>query len=109
MGMPDIKYSQVANISSNARLTVFFERILDALEQLCSSRVTYLANEARKLCQGTLTKVLTKVAFLNPIVDFADALESLLEGTNLASLEERIEPIIKCVDRVKRVEGQHRD
>ena len=63
IGMPDVRYSQEANISPNAGLTLFFERVLDALEQLRSSRATYLANEARKLCRGTLTKVLTKVAF----------------------------------------------
>nr|XP_040256265.1 uncharacterized protein LOC120973990 [Aegilops tauschii subsp. strangulata] len=37
MGMPDVRYSQVPNVSPNARLTLFFERGLDALEQLCSN------------------------------------------------------------------------
>ena len=92
-------------MSPSARLTLFFERVLDALEQLCSSRATYLANEARKLCRGALTKVLTKVAFWNTSVDFADALESLQEDADLTALEERIEPIISCVAEVKRVEG----
>ena len=63
MGMPDFRYSPEANISPSSRLTLFFERVLDALEQLRSSRATYLANEAWKLCRGALTKVLTKVAF----------------------------------------------
>ena len=58
---------------------------------------------------GALTKVLTKVAFWNPSVDFANALESLPEDADLTALEERIEPIISCVDGVKRVEGQRRD
>ena len=53
--------------------------------------------------------MLTKVAFWNPGVDFADALESLPEGTDFTTLGERIEPIISCVDGVKRVEGQRRD
>ena len=109
MGMPDIRYSQEANISPNARLTLFFERVLDALEQLRSNRATYLANEARKLCWGALTKVLPKVAFWNPSVDFANALESLPEDAGLTALKERIEPIISCVDGVKRVEGQRRN
>ena len=109
MGMPDVRYSQEANISPNARLTLFFEGVLEALEQLRSSRVTHLANEARKLCRGALTKVLTKVAFWNLGVDFANALESLLEDADLTTLEERIEPIISCVDGVKRLEGQRRD
>ena len=53
--------------------------------------------------------MLTKVAFWNPSVDFANALESLPEDADLTALEERIEPIISCVDGVKRVEGQRRD
>ena len=105
MDMPNFRYSQEANISPSARLTLFFERVLDALEKLRSSRATYLANEARKLCRGALTNV----AFWNPIVDFANALESLPEDADLEALEERIDPIISCVDGVKRVEVQRRD
>nr|XP_040245375.1 AF4/FMR2 family member 1-like [Aegilops tauschii subsp. strangulata] len=88
MGMPNVRYSGEPNVSPNARLTLFFEGVLDALEQLRSNRAVYLANESRRLCRGALTKVLTKVAFWSPNVDFADALESLPEGTNLAALEE---------------------
>ena len=46
------------------------------------------------------------MAYWNPNVDFADALESLPEGVDLTALEERIEPIISCVGGVKRLEGQ---
>ena len=63
MGMPNVRYAQDRSTTSNARLTLFFEGVFGALEQLHSSRETYLANEARKLCRGALTKVLTKVAF----------------------------------------------
>nr|XP_040258271.1 uncharacterized protein LOC109754103 [Aegilops tauschii subsp. strangulata] len=79
------------------------------LSELRSNRADDLANESRRLCRGALTKVLTKVAFWNPSLDFANALESLPEDTDLAALEERIEPIISCVDGVERVEGQRRD
>ena len=106
MGMPNFRYSPEVNISPNARLTLLFEGVLEALEQLHSNRASHLANEARKLCRGALTKVLTKVAFWNPSVDFANALESLPEDVDLAALEEHIEPIISRVDGVKRVEGQ---
>ena len=109
MGLPDVKYSQEPNVSPNARLTLFFEGVLGALERLRANRATSLANEARKLCRGALTKVLTKVAYWNPNIDFDAALESLPEGVDLAALEERIEPIINCVDGVKTVEGQRRD
>ena len=109
MGMPNFRYSPEANISPNARLTLFFEGVLEALEQLHSNRAAYLANEAWRLCRGALTKVLTKVAFWKTSVDFGNALESLPEDADLTVLEERIEPIISRVNRVKRVEGQRRD
>ena len=32
MGMPDVMLSEDRNTSPNARLTLFFERILDALD-----------------------------------------------------------------------------
>ena len=66
MGMPDVRYSQEPNVSPNARLTLFFEGVPDALEQLHSNRAVYLANGSWRLCRGALTKVLTKVAFWNP-------------------------------------------
>ena len=49
--------------------------------------------------------MLTKVAFWNPTVNFANVLESLPEEANLAVLKEHIKPIINCVDGVERVEG----
>ena len=109
MGMPSFRFSQEENVSQSARLTMFFERVLDALVLLHFNGANHLANEARKLCRGALTKVLTKVAFWNPSVDFANALESLPEDADLTVLEERIKPIISCIDGVKRVEGQCRD
>ena len=109
MGMPNVRYAPEPNVSPNAKLTLFFEGVLGALEQLRSNRATYLANESRRLCRGALTKVLTKVAFWNPTVNFADTLESLPEEADLAVLKERIKPIINCVDGVERVEGQRRD
>ena len=107
--MSSFRFSHEVNVTDGARLTLFLERVLDAPKLLHSNRATYLANEARKLCRGTLTKVLTKVAFWNPNVDFPNALGSLPEDVDLMALEEHIKPIISCVDGVKRVEGQRRD
>ena len=90
-------------MSPNTRQTLFFEGVLESLEQLHSNRAAYLANESGRLCRGTMTKVLTKVAFWNPSVDFANALESLPKDADLMVLEERIDPIISCVNGVKRV------
>ena len=109
MGMPNFRYFPEVNISINASLTLFFECVLDALEKLCSDRAVYLSNESRRLCRGALTKVLTKVAYWNPDLDFDAALDSLSDDVDLTALKERIKPIISRVDEIQRIEGQHRD
>ena len=88
MGMPNMRYVPESNVSPNARLTLFFEGVLGALEHLRTTRAASLADEARKLCRGAMTKVLTKVAYWNRTLDFDAALESLQEGTDLAPLKE---------------------
>ena len=96
-------------MSANCSLTLFFEKVIGALERLHANRAASLADEARRLCQGAMTKVLTKVAYWYPDLDFDAALESLPEDTDLAPLRERIKPIISRVGGILRVEGQRRD
>ena len=108
MGMTNVRYAPERSRTTNAKLTLLCVGVLGALEQFRSNRVSSLANEARQLCRGALTKVLTKVAYWNPNLDFDAALESLPEGVDLSVLEERIEPIISHVDGVRRIEGQRR-
>ena len=109
MGMPDVRFSPEPNVSPNAKLTLFFEGVLGALERFNSNWASSLASEARILCRGAMTKVLTKLAYWNPNLDFDAALDSLPEDADLTVLEERIEPIISRVDGVQRIEGQRRD
>ena len=87
------------------QLTMFFEKVVGALERLHAHRAASLADEARRLCQGAMTKV----AYWYPDLDFDAALESLPEDTDLAPLRERIKPIISRVGGILRVEGQRRD
>ena len=96
-------------MSPNAKLTIFFEGVLGALEQLHSNRAASLADEARRLCRGAMTKVPTKVAHWNPDLDFDTALESLPEGADIAALKERIKRTISRIDGIERVESQRRD
>ena len=104
-----MRYVSEPSVSPNARLTLFFEGVLEALEQFRSNRAASLVDEARRLCRGAMTKVLTKVAYWNPDLDFDAALESLPEDVDLATLEERIEPVIRRIDGVHRIEGQCRE
>lgn len=109
MGMPNFRFSREANMAESARPSLFFERVLDALKLLQSTRASYLAVESRQLCRDALIKVLANVAHWNPNIDFAQALDSLPEDVDRQLLEEHVEPIISCVSGVARLEGQHRD
>ena len=86
MGIPDVRYALEPNLSANYSLTLFFERVVSALEWLRANQAASLANEARRLCQGAMTKVLTKMAYWNPDLDFDAVLDSLPEGVDLAAL-----------------------
>ena len=109
MGTPNVRYAPEHSGTTNAKLTLFFEGVLGALEQLHSDREASLADENRRLNRGAMTKVLNKVSYWNPTLDFDAALERLPEGTDLAPLKERIEHIISLIDGIQRVEGQRRD
>ena len=56
-----------------------------------------------------MTKVLPKVAYWNPDLDFGAAMDSLPERVDLTVLKDRIKPVISSIDEIKRVEGQRRD
>nr|XP_040253716.1 myosin heavy chain, embryonic smooth muscle isoform-like [Aegilops tauschii subsp. strangulata] len=83
--------------------------VLGALEQLKSNWESSLADESRLICRGAMTKVLTKLAFWNPDLDFDAALDSLPGDADLSGIEERIEPVISRFGGILRVEGQRRE
>jgi hypothetical protein len=109
MGLPNFSYPSDERVSTSARLTMFFEGLVDALKLLRSNRAAHLANESRKLCRAVLSKVLTKVAYRNPGLNLTNVLASLPETADLKALEELVAPIVDRVSGVKRVEGQRRD
>ena len=109
MGIPDLGYTPEPNLSANCSLTLFFMRVVGALERLRANWEASLANEARRLCQGAMTKVLTKMAYWNPNLNFDVVLDSLSAGVDLTALKERIKLIISHIGEIERVEGQHRD
>ena len=59
MKMLEVRYAPEPGTSPHAKLTLFFEGVLGALEWLESNRASSLANESRMICQGAMTKVLT--------------------------------------------------
>nr|XP_020173330.1 uncharacterized protein LOC109758880 [Aegilops tauschii subsp. strangulata] len=78
-------------------------------EELESNRASSLADESRLICQGAMTKVLTKLAFWNPDLDFDAGLNNLPGDADLSGIKERIEPVISRIGGIQRVEGQRRD
>ena len=104
-----MRYALERSGTVNTKLTLFFEGVLGALAYLRSNRTATMAEEARRLCRGVVTKVLTKAAYWNPDLDFAAAMKSLPDGADLTVLKECIKPITDCIDKIKRVEGQRRD
>ena len=81
-----MRYVPEQGMSANCSLTMFFEKVVGALERLNANRAASLADESRRLCQGAMTKVLTKMVYWNPNLDFNAALDSLPAGVDLAAL-----------------------
>ena len=50
MGMPDVRYAPERSVSANYSLTLFFEKVVGALERLHANRAASLADEAWRLC-----------------------------------------------------------
>ena len=88
---------------------MFFEGLVDALKLLQANQTSKLANESRKLCQEVLQKLLMKVAYRNPGVDFSNIFKGLPKNADVKALEELVAPIVDRVGQVKRVEGDRRD
>ena len=104
-----MRYAPEASLSPNTNLTLYFERVVGALERLHSDRTASLAEESRMLCRRVMTRVLAKIAHWHPDLDFRAVLKSLLEDADIAALNERIQPILSRIDKIKRLEGQRRD
>jgi len=109
MGLQGFRYSFDDRVSTSAKLTMFFDRVLEALEQLHSDRTTHLANESCKLCRAVLRKVLVKVVHKNPGINLSNILDRLPKDVDVKALEELIAPTVDRVSQVKRVEGDRRD
>ena len=52
MGMPDVKYAPERSVSANCSLTLFFEKVVGALEWLHANRAASLADKARSFARA---------------------------------------------------------
>ena len=88
---------------------MFFDGVATALQRLREKIPKQLADELRKICAGALQKVLMKVAFCNPGLNFTNVLKSLPPNADLEALKALVAPIVDKVSEIKRVEGDHVD
>jgi chromosome segregation ATPase len=102
-------YPTDENMQTSAKLALFFDGVAKALKQLQENHRTKLANESRKLCQGVLRRLLVKIAYRNPGVDFTNIFKKLPKGYDTTPLEALVAPIVDRVGQVQRVEGEYRD
>ena len=54
MGMPDMRYALETSLIPNAKLTLYFERVVSTLERLHSNRAASLAEESRMLMRTSI-------------------------------------------------------
>lgn len=109
MGSEDYREPLDDKMPHSTTLTMFFDYVLEALEQLDSNRAAHLASESRKLCQAVLRKILTKVVYWNPGINLENVLGHLPKDADLKTAEDLVTPIIDKISQVKRVEGDRRD
>jgi len=94
MDLEGFRYSASGRVSTSAQLSMFFESIVDALKLLQANHTSKLANESRKLCQEVLQKLLMKVAYRNPGIDFSKIFSRLPKDADVKALEELVAPIV---------------
>lgn len=109
MGVQDFGFSTDEKLQPSAKLSLFFKGVVAALKKLQDNYPAQLADEARRLCQGALRKVLVKVAYRNPGLNLTNVLRSLPKDADLEALEALVAPIVDKVSKIQRVEGDRRD
>ena len=103
--MEDLGYPSDENLQPSAKLTLFYKGVATALQRLREKIPKQLADESRKICAGALQKVLMKVAFRNPGLNFSNVLKTLPPDADLEALKTLVAPIVDKVSGIKRIEG----
>ena len=107
--MEDLGYPSDENLRPSAKLVLFFKGVATALQRLREKIPKQLADESRKICAGALQKVLVKVAFHNPGLNFTNVLKTLPPDADLEALKALVAPIVDKVSGIKRIEGDRVD
>ena len=68
-----------------------------------------LADEARRLCMGTLERVLSKIVYGNPGIDLVNVLRTLPPEADQEALKAQVAHIVAKVGKITRREGDRVD
>ena len=109
MGMKSWGFSVSPREATSARLTLFFEGLIGALDVYHKERAAKFAAESRKLLHDVLFKVLVKITCRNPGIDLSKAFTSLPAGTDTSEAEKLVAPIAnRAAEGAVRVQGHLR-
>ena len=92
-----------------AKLSLFFRGIAPALAWLRERIPVQLANEARRLCMGTLERVLSKIVYRNPGINLVNVLRTLPPEADQEELKAQVAHIVAKVGKITRREGDRVD
>src|SRR6187200_1492150 len=102
-------YSPDPNLPHSAKLSLFFRGVAPALARLREKLPAQLADESRRLCAGTLERVLTKIVYRNPGINLVNVLRSLPDDADQEALKAQVAHIVAKVNKVRRREGDRVD
>ena len=102
-------YSPDPDLPHSAKLSLFFRGVAPALAGLRNRIPAQLTEESRRLCAGTLERVLTKIVYRNPGINLRNVLCSLPADADTEALKEQVSHIIAKVAKLGRKEGDRVD
>ena len=102
-------YSPDENLPHSAKLSLFFRGIAPALARLREKIPVQLADEARRLCMGTMERVLSKIVYRNPGINLVNVLRTLPAEADQEALKAQVAHIVAKVNKITRREGDRVD
>ena len=80
-----------------------------ALARLREKIPVQLADEAHRLCTGTMERVLSKIVYRNPGINLANVLRTLPPEADQEALKAQVAHIVAKVGKIRRVDGDRVD
>ena len=101
-------YSPDESLPHSAKLSLFFRGVAPALARLREKIPAQLADEARRLCTGTMERVLSKIVYRNPGINLVNVLRTLPPEADQEALKAQVAHIVAKAGKIKRVDGDRK-